>query len=315
MLFPSFDIVILHFTLSIFLFFIINWLGKKSSFVGYVEFSNFSDKLESPIFNLAFRVVSPIVYLIIISALLYSFHLDRFVTKSYFIVIFYFLIRWVMIYLLNRNQLTNWWRQLLIGGLAICLAYILYAKLIVFKKSILPDPGELANELWIIIILFIYNLLNKLNFPSQQMFTRNNNYIDRQYDKFKNKFEIEIDKIIINPKLKCLTYAILIYEDFNRPKIVRIFEYISFFLTKKPHSLGVMQFYTTKYITSIESVRLGTAKIKAKYEELKGKKQYDWEIRNEIITDYNGGSEYLHEVTSIEEKLSNLVFNDPSYKL
>lgn len=147
-------IILIHIALSVILFFLVNWLGSKSRGIGYVEFSSFTDDLESPLFNFFFRVVSPVVFIIIVSAIFYALKLDYLVYKIFLITIYYFAIRWITIVALNRSSLTNWLRQLIIGLTSIGLSYLLYKTLLIEKKNILPDPGELANELWIIIILF-----------------------------------------------------------------------------------------------------------------------------------------------------------------
>ena len=53
----------------------------------------------------------------------------------------------------------------------------------------------------------------------------------------------------------------MIYEDFNRPKIVRWIEYIRFGITQKPHTLGIMQVQTDKFINDETSIRLAVRKI------------------------------------------------------
>ena len=50
-------------------------------------------------------------------------------------------------------------------------------------------------------------------------------------------------------------------QDFNRPRVVRWIEYIRFWITKKPHSLGIMQVQTNKYINDETSIRLAVRKI------------------------------------------------------
>ena len=96
-------------------------------------------------------------------------------------------------------------------------------------------------------------------------------------------------------------------------------ENISFLLSKKKHSLGIMQFQSKTSITNIQSVQAGAQKIQAKFEELKRTlpqdEQHEWTIKQRIINDYNSGEKYLYQVNSIEEILAILKFNDPSFSL
>lgn len=57
-------------------------------------------------------------------------------------------------------------------------------------------------------------------------------------------------------------YAIIVAEDYNRLKFTRAIEYFVFIVTpvRKTMSLGIMQYRTNKFITSKESVFLGTKK-------------------------------------------------------
>lgn len=311
-------IIFSHISIAIILFFLVNWLGKKSTIVGYAEFSTFTDKLESPLFNLVFRIVAPLVYIVIISALLYSLRFDAFVKDIYLVIVYYFIFRWIILFLLNRNYLTNWWRQLLIGSLTSWFSYVLYKEIIVEKKNILPEPGELANELWIIIILFLYNIINKLSIGSTAQYNSQNNFIEKRYSKFSKEYGPVIDSIMTNDRLKSLAYAILIYEDFSRPKIVRLIENISFRLRRKRHSLGVMQFQTNTFITDKQSVQLGVQKIQNKYDDLRRtipvEDQSEWGIKEAIIRDYNGGENYLWQVNSIEENLGVLKFSNSQHE-
>ena len=53
----------------------------------------------------------------------------------------------------------------------------------------------------------------------------------------------------------------MIYEDFNRPRVVRWIEYLRFWITRNPHTLGIMQVTTDKFIDNKESIRLSMQKI------------------------------------------------------
>lgn len=123
-----------------------------------------------------------------------------------------------------------------------------------------------------------------------------------------------MDNIIQNEKLKCLTYSIMIYEDFNRPTMVRAIENISFGLTKKEHSLGIMQVKTKKFITNKKSVELGAKKILNKYEELKKtlpeEEDNEYNIAFKIFGDYNKDDKYVHQVNSIMESLEILKYQN-----
>ena len=62
-------------------------------------------------------------------------------------------------------------------------------------------------------------------------------------------------------------YAIMIYENFNRPTTQRWCENVLFCLGRRPMTLGIMQVSTTKFIHNAESVELGCRKIKESFQE------------------------------------------------
>jgi hypothetical protein len=73
------EIILVQILLGITLFFTINWIGKHSYAIGYMEISMFLRTEEAPALNFLIRVLTPIVFIIIVSALFYSFNLDVFV--------------------------------------------------------------------------------------------------------------------------------------------------------------------------------------------------------------------------------------------
>ena len=78
------DIFFLQFILGVLLFFLINWIGKHSYSIGYMGISIFVKVEEAPALNFLIRVLTPIVYLIIISSILYYLNLNKYVINIYF---------------------------------------------------------------------------------------------------------------------------------------------------------------------------------------------------------------------------------------
>lgn len=256
------EIHLLHFTLGVVLFFIINWIGRHSYSVGYMQISMFLKVEEAPAFNFIFRIISPIVYIFIVSAFLYKVGLDKYVTNIYFISIYYVLFRLVFNLITNRRLLMNWYRQILYWISISTISYYAFVEIIHKKENILPDFETVSNELWIIIMIFLFHTFNQIRISSDKTIKRKENYLENRYMYFKNKYNTKISEEIKNDKLKAIIYGIIIYEDFNRPRVVRMIENVSFKFTKRKHSLGVMQVQTKKYINDLESIKLGIDKVK-----------------------------------------------------
>ena len=302
------EIYLIQILLGIGLFFIINWIGKHSYSIGYMEISIFVKTEEAPALNFLIRVLTPIVYIIIVSTILYYFSLDKYVINIFLVNVYYIAFRLLFNLFTNRGLLINWYRQFLYWGAIIILSYLTYEKLIKIKTNILPDFTTVANELWIIILIFVFQLTNNIRLSQDGTVKRKRNYLNSRYLHFKKKYGSIIKKTTQNEILESITYAILIYEDFNRPKLARLIENISFLLSRKPHTLGVMQVLSEKILTDRESILLGTKKIVNAYNKyvLENKNDesdyFEWSLINSIISDYNTGDSYcteVHELSTI----------------
>jgi hypothetical protein len=303
------DILLIQILLGIGLFFLINWIGKHSYSIGYMEISIFVKTEEAPALNFLIRVLTPVVYIIIVSTILYYFGLDKYVWNIFLVNIYYIIFRLLFNLLTNRGLLLNWYRQFLYWGAIAAISYFTYDKIIRVKTNILPDFTTVANELWIIILIFIFQVTNNIRLSQDGTVKRKNNYLKSRHTYFKNMYGKKIKEITQNEVLEAITYAILIYEDFNRPKLARIIENLKFRLTKKPHTLGVMQVSSTKLLTDFESVILGTTKIVDAYKSYLQKPNeenydyYEWSAMSQIISDYNTGTSYSYEVTELAQTI------------
>lgn len=313
------EIYALQIALGVLLFFIINMIGKHSYSIGYMQISMFLKEEEAPAFNFLYRIISPVVFLFICSALLYKFGMDRFTKNFYLVSIYYLAFRLVFNVLTNRTVLMNWFRQVLYW-ISICiLSYFSYIEIISKKENILPDFSTISNELWIIILIFLFHTMNRIRLSSDKTIERKKKYLSNRFKRFRQKYGRIIDEKIHNHKLKSIAYAIMIYEDFNRPRITRFIENVSFYITKNEHSLGLMQVQTITYINDRESVELGLEKISNAYLKALKKRglhkeksikllmsdawQNEGSLERMIVKDYNPDDPYISEVLMLTEKI------------
>lgn len=344
------DVIIIQFALGTLLFFIINWIGRHSYSIGYMEISMFLKVEEAPAFNFLFIILGPIVYIFILSAIFYNFELERYVKNIYLISIYYISFRLIFNLLTNRGLLLNWGRQFLQWIAIISICYFGYSKIIINRTNLLPDFNSLSNELWIIILIFLFQVLNGIRISSENTIKRKRRYILQRYNFFYHKYQKLLDVKISDKKLQALVYAIMIYEDFNRPKAARLIENIRFIISKKEHSLGVMQVKSSKLINDKESVSLGIDKIVASFNNqipkiLKEKKEQvkenklrtkaifnqtgymmpelndseenisieDYELVNAILNDYNPDYDYVYEVKELHDQIIEIFDYDNNF--
>ena len=185
-------------------------------------------------------------------------------------------------------------------------------KLIDKVDKILPDPESLRDEMWILIILFLYSAFNNITFGRNGSLKRKEKYLNKTYTRLKTKYDKTISKECDNFFFTQVIYAIMINENFNRPKIVRWIEYMRFGLTKRPHTLGIMQVTSSKRINDEQSISLATNKIISDCDSIlqkyaNNKKRFSLEtIVGKIAGKYNKDDGYVYEVEQIFSTISDI---------
>lgn len=315
-------IAIIDFFLGAVLFFLINWIGSHSYPIGYTKLSLYPQTDKYLGFNFILKVVGPIIYLIVIASVFYRLGLDYLIIDIYLISVYYVIIRIVMIIITDKTKFVSWFRYIFFQSLVIVGSYLVYENLIVKKANITPDFSSIANELWIIIAVFLYHIINSIEFSNANSIKKKENYIREKYENFNKIFGHKIKTKLLNHKLEALFFAIMIYEDFNRPKIVRMCEYLSFFICmkKKPHTLGIMQYKTWSFINDDKSVSLALDKVRDSHVRLRSyylnikssnnHSSHEWSLVSDLIRDYNGGDTYCGEVSEIYDKVVDIFYKD-----
>lgn len=286
------------------LFFIItNWISiinYEYASLKYTSFS-FSTSKDSPTgLNMILKVFFPPIYIVILSGILYELEHDILVKNIFLVTITYYTIKWIVcIFFLNRRLLMNWKSEFFCATLSSLLSWAVYASFISKTKKIFIPLESLRDGIWMGIITFFFGLIinliynqSKLNLSHQKYKIRK--YVKKRYSKLKDKYSHLIKTK--NKELEKLTYAIMIYESYNRPWIIRWIEYLKLLITGHA-TLGIMQVSTGKPITDEESVKIGYKIIKNEYFSIKTP---DREERlKRVIFFYNKCEKYVEEVMYI----------------
>lgn len=296
-------VVISQILLAIALFFLVNWLGAQSTSMGYMQLSIGMQDDTSPAFNYLFKVLTPVVFIVLVAAFFQFIGHHEFNKNIYLIVVYYWIIRLLVIILQGHASLQNWPVQFLYWISSITLAVWFYS-LIDKLDTILPTPQTLIEQLWLLIILFIYSVLNKLEISRASTEQRKKNYVIRKYQQFHEKFGEQVDGYMNIDFLRALTFAIMIYEDFNRSKLIRFLERLLFKYSDKKHTYGIMQVKSDHVLSDAESLNLGMEKIVRDcreaffYQEIP--EIYDFNLVKIAAKGYNGGDEhYSSEVLDV----------------
>lgn len=322
-------IILFQVSTAIILFFLINIIGKYApTDFRYFQISSFLETDEAPAFNFSFRVLTPVVFIILLSALLYSINLDYYVKNIYLISVYYVMFRAIFNISISRTLLVNWKKQTLYALCIIGLSYFIYSKIIITKQNLLPDFTNIANELWIIILVFIYGLVNNIQSSNKGAEKRKFNYINSTFTYLQNNYAEIINSYSSNVRFQQIVYSIMLHENFNRPKLFRIIEYFNSLL-KKEGTYGIMQVKSERILSDVESVNMGIKilfenfiKFQLEFEEeLKNKKEdknyynnieeyLDENFQNKLIRSYNHCNDYSYEISQLANYLNEKFYND-----
>lgn len=300
--------------LAIVLFFVINWIGRSQHAfsLGYTQLSVSSRVDEAPAFNFMLRVFAPVVYLVLVASALYYLGLERFVNNIWLVIVYYFVFRELFNLVLGRFHLIDWTYRTLVWATTILLSYILYDNVIRIRRNLLPDFDTIANELWIVVIFFLYAMLNNRRTNAREPDKKLEHYSNHMYCKYKNRFSHLIEPKVDNKRVEALVYAIMIYESFNRPRLVRWFENLLFPQMSK--TLGIMQVTTDKRISDAESVEIATKRISADFANAKQKAEEEYPYPSsesvldrsamyETIRSYNNDGSYISEIFQLHSAI------------
>lgn len=311
----DFNLILIHLSLSILLFLLINWIGNHSIHAGYIRMSIAVKNDDAPAFNFIYRAFSPVAFIIITSSLLYKMQLDWVVKNIYLVVVYYFSFRLAFNLLTGRRKLMNWPRQLAYILTSTTVSYYVYSNLIIYQESLFPSPKEIGSAVWLAVAAYIYHTFNNIELSDIKTKKRKNNYIKSQYHTYNEKYHSIIEKTTKSKNQEALIYTILIVENFNRPKIYRIVENVLFYL-KLSKTLGIMQVTTKKMITDYESVSLGAKKIVEDHHNAKkiiknkGHQITSWNIRYNVIKLYNPDNDYIQEVSDLYLEIIDIFYLD-----
>jgi hypothetical protein len=306
-------IIFAHASLSILLFFLLNWIGRHSIKAGYIQMSILAKADEAPAYNFLYRAFSPVAFITVSSSLLYKAGLDWIVEDIYLVVIYYFAFRLTFNIATGRALLLNWVTQILYVIVSVPVSYYVYENLILHKEFLFPDTKEIGSAVWLAIIVYVYHTCNNVKLSTQRTKARKENYLQVRYQSYYSLYGKIIEEIAESKCQECLIYAVLIHEAFNRPKIYRLIENALFYLGLAK-TLGIMQVTTKTFINDEESVRLGAKKIVNDHLQAKLKVESSkypggsWAIRRKVLESYNPDSEYINEVTRLYDQIVDLFY-------
>jgi hypothetical protein len=257
-----------HLLIAVIGFFTINLIARISaSSIAYqmVSLTALDDEVEyaSSIF---FRIIAPVIYLVIVSALAVKFQLEAILSNIWLVVPYLFLVRFTFneflterSYLIRRNIFTI---QVVAST---ALALVAYGQIIRPRISLFPNLQTLGNEVWLVIGFFLYKAVSDIP-VSDDAEARRLNFIIRRHYQLKRKFSHLVEDLNLPDEVKRLVFAIMIVETYNRPRFARWIESCVVFF--KPTTQGVMQVESKTWISNSDSIKIAAKKLSNLYRKI-----------------------------------------------
>ena len=279
--------------------------------------------------NFFLKIVNPTIFLYIIAWIGQRLGQEAFVAELWMLIPIYWL--WRLGYIAFKNLFV--FLNLKYEGIACIVSlalgesvfFVIIKPLLVQNETLWISTTELRDGLWFAIIIYIattiWNIMKK-SFSGDVLYpeSKRQNLVNKRFDVFERRYgEFILDELSsripndelreIRAKIAYVLYAIMIYEDYNRPKAIRIIEYVvKFFLPRKKMTLGIMQVSSYMLISDKTSIKLALNRIIPEFF-----KEDDYPEQN-AISNYNDGSGYYTEVYAIYSMLysrfSDEIFED-----
>lgn len=243
-------------------------MGKLSIASGYYHISFIQGAEDAPLFNVVFRVLAPTVFLVLTATFFYANGFEESLQTFWLVTVYYFLLRWAYNLLMERNALLNWPKQIVTATLGISLSYFATRHILTDREVLLPSGRGLSDQLWIVIIGFIYFTATRITWPliGSSAQERKAEYLRHQFDLAQKRFARVIVSSASSRAAEALSYSVLLYESFNRPRLYQAVEKSVLFPIGIANSLGPMQVPTPVRLDDRDLVRLGVEKLNAAFE-------------------------------------------------
>ena len=185
------------------------------------------------------------------------------------------------------------------------------------KNNIFISVSELKEELWFAIILVIYGTIKNildLKVKQDDVLTEQQlrKYIEKKFENLYKKYGSVLDINSKNSYLCITLFAIMIFENYNRGSIIRIFEKIK---VKTGHeaTLGIMQVKSNSIISDRESVSRAYDLIILYGKDYQEKELSEGEVKD-IAEKYNGGEKYSESIAYIYSRILEYIMFHEEYQ-
>lgn len=246
------------------------------------------------------KILLPSIYMIIVAGFFKSLKPNIFNIPIMASVIYYFTSE----YLEDKKDP----QELLVLIIQILLSVFIYIEIISKVSNLIPDSKVLLPWIWFLIIIYLYNILSKLNLKKDKKVKIkekefNENYYLKSYLKYRKEYAHLLTK---DSNFNYLIIAILSYNNYLEPTYKRkIKERITFIPKKR---FGIASIKSKTYLNDEDSVQ---ELIKIIKKEMKKEKIKNLNKQNmkKVMKAYNDDENYLNEIEMIRNLFAQFFKN------
>ena len=284
----------------------------------YAVFTFSDDRHESMTMNILMNIFIPNIGMILLFVGVTALNWENVTMLMLIYCISYYIYRFLLIYvILDRKYLYNIKFELSMAVIGILLGILLNIFFLQSKNDLFITVSELREELWFAIILVIYGTIkNILDMKVKQddVLTEQQlcKYIEKKFKKLYEKYGYLLNINSQNSYLCITLFAIMIFENFNRGSVIRLFEKMKV-RTGHEATIGIMQIKSKCMISNEQSV-IKAYDLIAQY----GKDYFGEELSEsdveEIAEKYNSGEKYSESIAYIYSRIVGLVNQNEKYQ-
>ena len=254
------------------------------------------------------RIIFSLILLMITAGICFNFaikYIDNIFLSFVFLMIFDII---YVSYFLEKDFFDKSEKNILYYLVLIFLGFFINQEFFNDVTTVFLTGSDLRLILWSFVIIFMYNFCKEKEIINNKSVDKEKNMsIDSvltNYAKLKYKY---LDYCDLDDKtLSNVLYAIMIYRNSKRSKILRNYDYFMFKLNGKMSKLSIMQVNTNRYITDIEGINIVKEELKefvVTNSVTKGKKKKDIDYIGIIDSYCEEEAVYVKNIFGIIKKL------------
>lgn len=205
-------------------------------------------------FNKKDNFIFSIIFMLVVAGVCSRSGLDKFNENIFIILVCELFCQLIYIsYFLEKDFFNKEDNYCTFYIVKIVSCFLLNQELINKVDDVFLTGDNLKLVVWLLIIVYVYKFFK----------IKDNDSIKKDINVSKDRIAVAFAKLKImygddisvsNDDEKLVIYAIMIFNNFLRPKVFRRVDNLLFKLNNKPRKLGIMQVMSKKYINDYESI-------------------------------------------------------------